>query len=114
MIAYAATQTGDALDVTLSKINAYIVNPAIEFAFIVAFVIFLWGVFQFIRNAGDKEKRQEGKDHMLWGIVGFVIMFSVFCIITLLGNTLGLTGLTINGKQQTFVPPPITDLQYPQ
>jgi hypothetical protein len=114
MIAYAATTTPDALDVTLSRINANIVNPAIEFAFIIAFVIFLWGVFQFIRNAGDKDKRQEGKDHMIWGIVGFLIMFCVFGIITILGNTLGLSGLTINGKQQTFVPPPITDLQYPK
>jgi hypothetical protein len=114
MIAYAATKAPDALDITLSKINANIINPAIEFAFIVAFVIFIWGVFQFIRNAGDKDKRQEGKDHMLWGIVGFVIMFGVFGIITLLGNTVSVTGLTLNGKQQTFTPPPITELQYPK
>jgi Na+/serine symporter len=114
MFAYAATKAPDALDTVMSKINANIINPAIEFAFIIALVIFLWGVFQFIANAGDSAKRQEGKDHMLWGIVGFLIMFGVFGIITILSNTLGVTGLTVNGKQQTFVPPPITQLQYPK
>ncbi len=113
MFTYAATQGPDALDLVLYKINMYIINPAIEGAFIVAFVIFIWGVFQFIRNADDKVKRQEGKDHMLWGIVGFVIMFGVFGIMTILGNTVEVTGLTLNSKQQTFVPPTITPVKFP-
>ncbi len=105
MFAYA-----DALDDALFKININIINPAIEFAFIVATVIFLWGVFQFIMNASDKDKRQEGKDHMLWGLVGFLIMFGVYGIITILANTVGVTGLTVNNKQQTFTPPTLTPL----
>ncbi len=109
MIAYA-----DSFDVVLSRINANIINPAIEFAFIVATVIFLWGVFQFIRGADNEIKRQEGKDHMLWGLVGFLIMFGVFGIITILSNTIGVTGLTVNQKQQTFTPPAIQTLQTPK
>ncbi len=109
MFAYA-----DAFDDVLFKINANIVNPAIEFAFIIATVIFLWGVFQFIMNAADKTKRQEGKDHMIWGAVGFLIMFGVYGIITILGNTLGVSGLTVNQKQQTFTPPKITPLTFPK
>lgn len=109
MIAYA-----DGLDVVLGKINANIVNPAIEFAFIVAFVIFLWGVFQFIQGAADKAKRQEGKEHILWGLVGFLIMFGVYGIITILANSLGVSGLTVNQNQQTFVPPKIQEVRFPQ
>jgi predicted cobalt transporter CbtA len=109
MFAYA-----DGFDVVLSKVNANIVNPVIEFAFIIATVVFLWGVLQFIAGAGDKEKRQIGKDHILWGIIGFVIMFSVFGIITILANTIGVTGLTVTPSQQTFTPPPIQSLQVPQ
>jgi Na+/serine symporter len=109
MIAYA-----DSLDDVLFKINANIVNPAIEFAFIIATVIFLWGVFQFIMNAADKDKRQEGKDHMIWGIVGFLIMFGVYGIISLIANTVGVSGVTVNQKQQTFTPPAIQELQFPK
>jgi hypothetical protein len=108
MFAYA-----DSFDALLSKINLYVVNPAIEFAFIIATVVFLWGVFQFIAGAGDKDKRQEGKDHILWGIVGFVIMFGVFGIINILANTIDVTGLTLNNQQQTFSPPQIQTLQTP-
>jgi len=108
-IAYA-----DAFDTVLFRINANIVNPAIEFAFIIATVIFLWGVFQFIAGANDKDKRQEGKDHILWGIVGFVIMFGVYGIINILANSLGVSGLTLTPQQQTFTPPQIQTLQVPQ
>jgi predicted cobalt transporter CbtA len=109
MFAYA-----DGLDVALSKINANIINPAIEFAFIIATVVFLWGVLEFIYGANDKDKRQQGKDHMLWGFVGFLIMFGVFGIITILTNTIGVKGLTLNEKQQTFVPPPIQAVSTPK
>jgi predicted cobalt transporter CbtA len=108
MFAYA-----DAFDVVLSKINANIINPAIEFAFIIATVIFLWGVLEFIAGANDKDKRQQGKDHILWGFVGFIIMFGVYGIITLLANTIDVTGLTLSPQQQTFTPPTIQSVTVP-
>ncbi len=105
MIAYAAT-----IDTFLGKLNAKIINPLIEFAFIIALVVFLWGVMQFIRGASKEEKRKEGREHMMWGIVGFLIMFGVWGIINILVNTFGIKGATINQKQQTFEPPCIQDL----
>ena len=111
---FIATVYADAFDDVMFKVNANIINPAIEFAFIIATVIFLWGVFQFIMGAADKDKRQEGKDHMLWGFVGFLIMFGVYGIITILTNTIGVTGVTLNQQQQSFTPPPLTQVDTPQ
>lgn len=105
-VAYGAT-----VDQFLGTVNAKIINPAIEFAFIVALVVFLWGVLDYIRGAANEEKRKKGKDHMLWGIVGFLIMFGVFGIITLLANTFGISGVHMNQKEQSFTPPPIQDLK---
>ena len=51
-----------------------------------AVVIFLWGVFQFIRAGGD-EKTQAGKEFMFWGIVGLFVMVSVWGIVAILQNT---------------------------
>lgn len=108
LIAYA-----DSVDDLLFKLNAKIINPAIEFAFIIALVVFLWGVMEYIRGANNQEKRKEGRQHMLWGVIGFVIMFGVFGIITILTRTFGIQGATINTEQQTFDPPPLQDINYP-
>lgn len=100
MIAYAAT-----IDEFLGKLNAKVINPAIEFAFIIALVVFLFGVMEFIRGASSEEKRKQGKQHIMWGIVGFLIMFGVWGIITILVNTFGIQGATFNQKEQKFEPP---------
>ncbi len=109
LIAYA-----DSVDTLLFKLNAKIINPAIEIAFIVAFVIFIWGVSEYIRGANNEQKRKDGRQHMLWGIVGFVIMFGVYGIITLLTRTFGIKGATINNEQQTFDAPKIRELNLPK
>lgn len=101
----------DSADDLIGKINATIINPAIEFAFIIALVVFLWGVMEYIRGANNETKRKNGRQHMLWGIVGFVIMFGVFGIINLLINTFGIKGATINNEQQTYEAPRIQDLK---
>lgn len=95
LIAYA-----DSVDTFFFKVNEKIINPAIEFIFIIALVIFLWGVMEFIRGAANEKKRAEGKEHMLWGFVGFLIMLGVYGIINLLVNTFGITGSTFNNKEQ--------------
>ena len=107
LVASAAT-----LDEFLGKVNAKVINPLIEFAFIVALVVFLWGVFQFIRGANDPKKRLEGKEHILWGLIGFLIMFGVWWIINLLVNTFGIQGANINQEEQRFTPPTIQKLNW--
>jgi hypothetical protein len=44
----------------------------------------------FILHADDAEKRKTGQQHMIWGIVGLVIIFGANAIIAILKNTLGL------------------------
>lgn len=106
LVAHAAS-----IDAFLGKVNARLINPLIEFAFIVALVVFLFGVMEFIRGASNEEKRGKGKDHMMWGIVGFLIMFGVWGIINILVNTFGIRGGTFNQKEQKFDPPPIQELK---
>ena len=106
LVAYATT-----FDELLGRINAKIINPAIEFAFIVAFVVFIFGVLEFIRGANNEEKRKKGREHIMYGILGFLIMFGVWGIINILVNTFGIKGATINQKEQRFDPPCIQDLK---
>jgi hypothetical protein len=74
----------------LEKAVTVIINPIIQVAFSVATVVFVYGVFEFIRGADNPEVRKQGQQHMLWGLVGLAIMVSVFTIMRILINTLGV------------------------
>ncbi|MCR4333898.1 MAG: hypothetical protein NUV60_02725 [Patescibacteria group bacterium] len=73
----------NAVNTFLRNVVIEIINPIILLLAAVAFVVFLWGVFEFIVHAGDATKRKEGKDAIVWGIVGMVIIFGAYGIINL-------------------------------
>ena len=73
----------------LNRTIIYVVNPVIYVIVGLAVIYFLYGVFNFIRNAENPEKRLEGARHILWGIVGIAIMFSVFALVNVIRNTIG-------------------------
>jgi len=74
----------------LQNFVTYIINPAILLIFTAGFFLFVWGLVQFLRNLESASENEEGKRHMLWGIVGMFIMASVWGIISLLDNTFDL------------------------
>jgi len=89
MIAYASSHT-EAANSFLAKINGIILSPLILLLTAVAVLVFLWGVFQYIYNAGSGESHEEGRRHMLWGIIGLVIMVSAYAIIKVATWTFGI------------------------
>jgi uncharacterized membrane protein YidH (DUF202 family) len=80
------------MDKLLQNTVVVIVNPLIQVLFAVALVSFIYGIFEFVRGADQPEVRTKGQQHMLWGIIGLFIMISVFTIIRILLNTIGVTG----------------------
>ena len=78
------------VDTFVKNVNKLIINPLIAFLFGLAVAYFLYGVFEFISNQTNEEKKTTGRNHMIWGVVGIVIMMGVFSIIKLIGNTLGV------------------------
>ena len=86
-------QTGDASDNVgrfMSRVTQHIINPLIALLFALALLIFLWGMFSFLTQRDkDSDAANDGKRHMLWGIIGMFIMFAVFGIMNLIVDTLG-------------------------
>ena len=80
----------EALDIFLGKVVKEIVNPIILLLAASAFVVFIWGVFQFIAHAGDETHRNEGKSAILWGLVGLVIIFGAYGIINVALGTFNI------------------------
>lgn len=76
----------------IDKIKSEIVQPIIYLLIAAAVAYFLYGLMEFIRNQDNEEARGEGQRHMLWGVIGIAIMFSVYGILSLINSTVG--GLT--------------------
>jgi uncharacterized membrane protein YidH (DUF202 family) len=78
------------LDSFLTNVNNQIVNPLIAFMFALAIGFFLYGMFEFIANQDNDEKKTTGKSHMVWGIVGLAIMMGVWGILRIVLNTFNI------------------------
>lgn len=78
----------------LSNVVIQIINPLILLLVAVAFVLFIWGGFKFIANAGDETKRSEGKRAIMWGLIGLVIIFGVYGILNIALGAFNLRQLT--------------------
>lgn len=92
MIAYAADPAHIAAAKTLlGKIESAILFPLMTLMMAVAFFIFLWGAYQFVLNADDDSARTEGKSHMLYGIIGLLVMISAMAILKVAAGTFGVS-----------------------
>ena len=59
--------------------------------FALAFAAFVFGLVNaFFFGAGDETKRKEGRLFFLWGLIGMVVLFSVWGLVNLLLSTLGI------------------------
>ncbi len=67
----------------LNRIVVQIVNPLMLLLTAGAFVVFLWGIVEFMMGAADAAKRKTGRDAMLWGLIGLTIIFGAFGIINI-------------------------------
>lgn len=74
------------VDSLISKISSSILNPAIVLMAGFALVVFLYGVVEFISGSDNEKTREQGKKHIMWGLIGLVIMFGVLGIVDIIQN----------------------------
>lgn len=78
------------LDALLMKIQDLVLVPIIWVLMTFAVLVFVWGVYQFFMQSDDPEARKKGWNHILWGVIGFAIILSVYGIIRLITATIGV------------------------
>src|SRR3989344_4619806 len=81
---FARAQT---LQSFVEKIYENIFNPFVLLVGALALIIFLWGVIEFIARSDSDEAVGTGKRHMVWGIIGLLIILSVWGIMNLICRT---------------------------
>jgi hypothetical protein len=68
-----------------------ITRVLIPLVFALCLLYFFWGVAKYIRSgAGGENAAKEGRQVMIWGIVGLFVAFSVWGIISFMKSELGL------------------------
>ncbi len=75
----------------------YLINSIlVPLLFAVAFITFLYGVAKtYIFSLGDEGEVRKGHRLILWGIIGFVIMISLWGLVNIVANTFGLQNATL-------------------
>ena len=87
---YAYANAADVARNFVDRLNQAILFPLITLMIAVALVVFLWGCFEYIAGAASPEQRAQGQKHILWGIIGLVVMVSAYAILSIAANTFGL------------------------
>lgn len=110
--AFALPLVSSAAVNNLSDVGAFIINGInnilVPVIFAIAFIVFVWGAFDvFIIGSQSEETKEKGKNLMLWGLIGFFVMVSVWGLVNILtgtvsfGNNSGVTapkaGVNIGG-----------------
>ncbi len=72
----------------------YIINNVlVPVIFAIAFIVFLYGIARaYIFSGGDAAKVSEGHKLLLWGLIAFVVMISLWGLVNVVANTFGLQG----------------------
>ena len=94
VVAFALPLVTSAAINNVADVGSFIINTInniiVPVLFAVAFLVFLWGAFTtFILGASDDTAKTKGKDLMLYGLIGFFVMVSVWGLVNILTGTVG-------------------------
>ena len=72
----------------------YLINSVfVPVLFAIAFLVFLYGVARtYIFSSGEPAEVAKGHKIILWGVIGFVVMVSLWGLVNVVANTFGLQG----------------------
>ena len=78
-----------------------ILNSIVPLLVALGLVYFIWGIVQFV-IAGGEEAKTKGREKMIYGIIGFTVIVSLWGLVNIVVNTFGLSGaapagINING-----------------
>ena len=89
LVSFAAiSNISDAGSFIINTIN----NILVPVLFAVAFIVFLWGAFDtFTLGANSEDTKERGKNLMLWGLIGFVVMVSIWGLVNILTGSISFS-----------------------
>jgi len=98
------TNGDDGLANFFQAVTVFIQSSLIPIIIAIAFVMFVYGAIRYFLVAdsdGGEDSREQGRKLMLWGIIAFVVIVSVWGIVALIANGIFGSDTTLD-----FVPDP--------
>ena len=84
----------EAVNELAGKFAAVVINPILILLFGAGVLVFVWGLVEYLYALNVKgEQDNEGKRHMLWGMIGMFVMAAALSIIKIISNTIGPSSL---------------------
>ena len=80
--------TGD-IGAILCQIGV-ILNSAIPVIIVLGVFYFVWGVVSYVMSS-DEEAKKTGKNRMIWGIIGLVVIVGMWGLVKIVTSTFGLS-----------------------
>lgn len=74
----------------LVKASIGVLNVVLAAVFILALVVFAWGVVKYISAAGDAAKIKDSKAFLFWGIIGVFVLASMWGLIKFIAKELSI------------------------
>jgi len=74
----------------VNRINEVILFPLIALLMAVAFLLFLYGAFEYVKNSNNEAARETGRNHLVYGVIGMLVMLSAMAILGIAAGTFGL------------------------
>ena len=89
----------------VDKINKAILFPLIMLMMAVAFLFFLYGAFEYVKNANNESARETGRNHLMYGVIGMLVMLSALAILNIAAGTFGLSVPSSSSAPETSLRP---------
>jgi len=70
-----------------------ILNSVIPILIVLGVVYFVWGVVSYVM-ASEEEAKKKGRDRMIYGIIGLVVIVGMWGLVSIVTNTFGLSNVT--------------------
>ncbi|MFC1595140.1 pilin [Patescibacteria group bacterium] len=67
-----------------------VVERLIPLLFLIAGVVFIFGIVRYVTAGADEEKMKQGRNLMIFGIIALAVMLGVWGLVTFLLTTFGL------------------------
>jgi hypothetical protein len=88
---YTSSRCVESASAFATCLSNVVINPILALLFAVALLVFVWGVVQFIWGlSSEASHKEEGRMHMLWGLIGMFIMVAAYAILHLVANTINV------------------------
>lgn len=84
----AIAAKSDTIQTLLGKISAKIIFPFVNFLLVLATLVFLWGVIQYVIAGDSADKSQKAKQQIVWGLIGLTVMASAWAIVDVIENSI--------------------------